>query len=247
MDRVDIPALLRSQQDLLEARLGLSEGFSHPTARGDVKEFNWVQMLTDFLPSRYQVSRGAFIIDSDGRRSSEIDLVIHDNYFHPQLFEAATRRLIPAESVYAIFEIKPKVDKANLKYAIRKTAEVRRLHRTNLPIRDARGDIREPREALTITSGILASRGTWKDPFGPQLKKHLEAAPMKGRLDLGFAVGDGAFDVEYEKKTASVEIEAQDNGLLFFLTRLNKRLLQGGSVPAIDLGAYQSQIPHLGT
>jgi hypothetical protein len=241
---VDISELLRRKQAVLAARLGLSDAFSHSTARGDVKEFNWVEMLSEFLPNRYRVSRGAFIIDCRGRKTSELDLVIHDNYFHPELFEAATRRLIPAESVYAVFEIKPRLNKPSLDYAIKKTLEVRRLHRTSVPIVHAGGTFdKELREPLWITAGVLTNSSSWQEPFGPSLKRGLEQAPRKGRLELGYAVDNGAFEASYDKDGVSVAQAERDNGLLFFLTRLFTRLQRVGSVPGIDLAGYQATNP----
>jgi hypothetical protein len=241
MPRVDLQELLERKQAVLAARLGLSGAFDHPTAQGDVKEFNWVQMLSDFLPSRYRVSRGAFIIDSKGAKTSEIDLVVHDNYFHPELFEEATRRLIPAESVYAVFEIKPALNKTHLAYAIKKAVEVRRLHRTSGAVIQAGGDIPkdEVKKPLWITAGILTSKGSWGEPFGRNLEKGLAAASENGRLELGYAVADGAFEAFYDNSGISIEAEAMKTGLLFFLTRLFTRLQRAGSVPVIDLAAYQ--------
>jgi hypothetical protein len=240
MATVDIAELLRRKQAVLAARLGLGDAFSHPTARGDVKEFNWVEMLSDFLPKRYSISRGAFVIDSHGKKTSEIDLVIHDHHFNPELFEAATRRLIPAESVYAVFEIKPSLTGPHLDYAIRKTQEVRRLHRTSVPVVHAGGTHDEDRrEPLRITAGILANRSSFSDPFGKTMARKLDAAPKQGRLDIGYAVEHGAFAASYEGKSAAVQIEEAENGLLFFLSHLFTRLQKAGTVPAIDLAAYQ--------
>jgi hypothetical protein len=226
--------------------LGLSDAFDHPTASGDVKEFNWVQMLSEFLPNRYQVSRGAFIIDSRGAKTGEIDLVIHDNHFIPDLFEEARRRLIPAESVYAVFEIKPTLNKPNVEYAIKKALEVRRLHRTNGAVVHAGGVItkEETKKPLWITAGILTSRSLWNDPFGVNLVRAMGSSPEKGRLELGYAIEDGAFDANYPEGDVSIETAEPDTALLFFLGRLFTRLQAAGTVPVIDLAAYHE---HEGT
>ncbi len=117
--------------------------FEHPTARGDIGEGPWHRLLAKFLPRRYQVSK-AFVLDSTGRRSEQIDLVIHDRHFCPLLFEEDDARSVPAESVFAVFEIKPTLHRGVIDYAAAKAKSVRALHRTNRPLVD-RGRERDPR------------------------------------------------------------------------------------------------------
>jgi hypothetical protein len=78
---------------------------SHPGTKGDDTELNWLQMLARFRSHRYGVAR-AFVVDSQGHQSQRIDLVIRDRHFPPLLFETGYACYIPAESVYAAFEIK---------------------------------------------------------------------------------------------------------------------------------------------
>jgi len=233
--------LLEAKQTVLEASLGLGERFEHGPSKGDVSEFNWQKVLDDFLPGRYQVSKGAFVIDTKGEQSSETDLVVHDNYFHPIIFEAGNRSFIPAESVYGVFEVKPELNKSYIEQASTKASEVRRLHRTNLPIVHAGGEIKEPRPPLRILAGILAVSSSWKPPFGGSLVEALAAGFDDGQLDLGYAVQDGAFEADYSEVTPRLEASSSDRGLIFFLTRLFTRLQQVGSVPAIDLAAYDRE------
>jgi hypothetical protein len=60
--------------------------------------------LSEILPSRYQVSKG-FVVDSDSMRSEQIDVIIHDRVFSPLLWEDGGYMYVPAESVYAVFEV----------------------------------------------------------------------------------------------------------------------------------------------
>lgn len=240
MKQVDIGQLLHRKQTLLRAKLGLSDVVDHPTARGDIKEYNWLDLFQDFFPNRYRISRGAFIIDSRGRQSSEIDLVVHDNYFHPELFSEGQRRLIPAESVYAVLEIKPELTKRNIEYAVEKAKQVRSLHRTNGRVVHAGGVIEkeQTREPLWITAGILTSSCGWREPFGRSLTRALDQAPELGRLDVGYCVEQGAFEASYGETGVEIDSSVPENGLLFFLTRTFARIQGAGSVPVIDLTEY---------
>jgi hypothetical protein len=95
---------------------------SQRCAKGDVAEVNWHAALDGrhgregFLPGRYAVS-SAYVIDAEGNRSDQIDLVVHDAHFCPLLFKQAGHRYIPAESVYAVFEVKPELNRDYVLYA----------------------------------------------------------------------------------------------------------------------------------
>src|SRR5687768_17037965 len=115
----------RMQADLREVRTV----HQHPTAKGDGTELHWLEMLQKRLPARYRAER-AFVIDADGNRSQQIDIVIHDRQFCPVLLDTAGGVHIPAESVYAVLEVKQDITKGQIEYAGEKIASVRRLRRT---------------------------------------------------------------------------------------------------------------------
>lgn len=102
----------------------------HPTVQGDGTEMHWQSVLTAALPSRYQVSR-AIVIDSTGGQSEQIDLVVRDGHFSPLFWEWGGHLYVPAESVYAVFEVKPEINRDNVLYAGKKVSSVRNLHRTS--------------------------------------------------------------------------------------------------------------------
>src|SRR5216683_2573745 len=87
--------LLHYEQALLEG-LAARKLFTHPTAKGDLGEGAWRELLERFLPRRYQVSK-AFVLDAHGQTSEQIDVVVHDRHFCPLLFEQDDHRYIPAE------------------------------------------------------------------------------------------------------------------------------------------------------
>src|SRR5215471_14333597 len=103
--RADLGLLFRHAQGKLHANLLSSEAYEHPTASGSVIERYWTAVLNSYLPARYRASN-AFIIDSDGNRSRQIDLAVYDRFNSPILFQDAAGPHIPAEAVCAVFEIK---------------------------------------------------------------------------------------------------------------------------------------------
>ena len=242
MRDIDLHQLLMQKQEQLATQLHAADVLEHPVAKGDVGELNWQAALdgrhgqAGFLPGRYAVS-GAFIIDSNSATSDQIDLVIHDAHFCPLFFEAGGNRYIPAESVYAVFEVKPELTRDYVLYAAEKAASVRALRRTSVPIVHAGGEF-SPREPFEILAGVLARRSSWSPPLGDSLVTALADANPQGRLDIGATTESGAFEVSYGAASPELTISDPDAGLMFFLTHLYTRLQQLGTVTAIDLAEY---------
>jgi hypothetical protein len=238
---INLRTLLLHHQEKLISDLNAREVFDHPTARGDIGEDAWHRLLGGFLPRRYQVSK-AFVLDARGNRSEQIDLVIHDRHFCPLLFEEGGHRYIPAESVFAVFEIKPQLTRVDIQYAAKKVESVRRLHRTSLPLVD-RGEEKPPREPFPIIAGILAVESSWMSPrFGHPLADALEVEDVDERLDLGCAAKHGAFEAIYDGSRPRLEVSEDEGGLMFFLLRLFHGLQRMGSPMAIDLREYSKSL-----
>ena len=208
----------------------------HPGPKGAATEEGWRQMLGNYLPWRYCVSK-AFVIDSNGALSHETDLVIHDRQYSPLLFKHQGALYVPAESVYAAFEIKQVLNKRNLRYAIDKAASVRRLERTSAPFRHAEGtSVKQPSEIL---AGLLCLKSERAAPLDTSLRAHLEAAPREGRLDLVCALRNATLDITYDPTgRATFQTSADDTALIFFFLRLLARLREMATVPAMDLEKY---------
>ena len=149
-----IKTILASLHDDIEQRLAIArKAFAHPGTKGDASESVWVKLLETYLPRRYQAS-SAHVVDSKGTFSDQIDVVVFDRQYSPFIFHYEGQTIIPAESVYAVFEAKQTIDAALVAYAQKKVASVRRLHRTSLPIPDA-GGVYPPKPLPNILGGIL--------------------------------------------------------------------------------------------
>jgi hypothetical protein len=245
---IDLHRLLLAQQTKLLSDQRADHGVhEHPTALGDAGEVNWADVIDRFLPKRYVVSTKAFVIDADGGRTPEqIDILIHDRHFCPLWFEdKAGARYVPAESVFAAFEVKPEIDKGYVAYAAAKLRSVRELRRTSAPIVD-RGVVKSPREPFDLIGGILAIESGWKPMFGEPFIKAVtaQAAQYETRIDIGCATGAGAFEfvAEIGDVPAHIDTSVGDTVLMFFLLRLFGRLQAAGSPPAIDMREYSKTL-----
>ena len=144
---------------------------------------------------------------------------------------------LPRQS-YAVFEIKQKLSERSLRDASRKVASVRRLARTTSAMQTADGEI-AAKAPHHIVGGLLAFAFDRPDDTRTSLEGLMTKVPEVERLDLGCAIRDGAFGVEYlDSDGTSVSISPEDSSLVTFFFQLLAQLQRIGTVPAMDYGAY---------
>lgn len=226
------------EQKLLEAKLLLSsQSVTHPGTQGEVNENYFTEVLRKYLPKRYAVDSG-IVIDSTGATSNQIDVVIYDKQYTPTLLDQQSHRFIPAEAVYAVFEVKPTINKSYLEYAGEKAKSVRILRRTSVPIPHA-GGIYCAKALTPIIGGIVAGSIHWNDGFASKsFRKEYASLDDVKRLDCGLAVSGSVFD-NYDE---ILEVGPSVQALIYFLFRLLQKLQSLGTVPAIDWNAYASAL-----
>jgi hypothetical protein len=187
---------LKVQQELL-AQMAVGGLFEHASAAGTATERHWIDLFNRYLPQRYR-STSAFVIDSSGRRSRQIDIAIFDNLYSPLLFPHSSGLHIAAESVYAVFEVKPTISRQWIRDAGEKAASVRALRRTSVPV-IAGGTPRSAIPPMPIIAGLLATSSVWSpETFAGNVESALAAlsshASNDQHLDLGCSLQHGAFE-----------------------------------------------------
>ena len=214
------------------AQLSTGGIFEHPSAAGTASEQCWLQLFERYLPKRYRAAP-AFVIDSRGNRSRQIDLAIFDNLYSPLLFPHESGLHVPAESIYAVFEIKPFFSGHHIRYAAEKAASVRALKRTSAAL-IVGGKSLPPTPPKPILAGLLATTSDWPaKSFENSLKATLMLLKPSERLDLGCALDRGSFEHAH-----TIKISSQSRALAFFFLRLIDRLQATGTAPAADIKAY---------
>jgi hypothetical protein len=221
------------EQRKLKLELEFASGsIEHAPTKGAVHEQKWIEILSSYLPKRYEVDTG-IIIDSKGQSSDQIDVVIFDPLYMPTLLDQQQHRYIPIEAVYAIFECKPKIDKENLRYASEKAESVRRLERTTIEIAHA-GGVYPAKPLIPIIAGILAPTSGWTEGLQSEaFKRHLPSGKLS-KLDCGCALEHGCFNA-FEP---SLKVDFHDGALMIFIFDLLSKLQSTGTVPAVDWQAY---------
>ncbi len=266
-NKINIGELFGSLQNQMVAQLNTNREFIlHSGSKGDSLENVWIEWLRSYLPNRYCVDK-AIVIDSNGDLSHQIDLVIYDQQYTPFVFKQNGIFYIPAEGVYAIFEVKPdfkgKVDEDNFfQYAGKKIESVRKLKRTSVGIINA--GVSQPARALTkIVGGFLASTNTYSHSSNNTIEGHLKKLQGLQSIEMGCAVDYGSFYVNFkgeedttnkdfdkrildyytQRQFDSVIFSKKENSLVTFFLQLTRYLQQSiGTVAAIDLNAYSKAV-----
>ena len=230
-----LPNLLAGLHDDIQQKLErVRKTVGHPTSKGDASEAVWLALLQSYLPKRYQAEK-AHVVDSKGIFSDQIDVVVFDRQYSPFIFSFEGQTVVPAESVYAVFEAKQSINAEQVAYAQNKVASVRRLHRTSLPIPHAGGTY-PAKPPVRILGGILAFESDWKPPLGKSMDDALSVEVGDGRLNLGCVAAHGYFSFD----STVGEYETRPNGkpATAFLFTLISQLQALATVPMIDVLAY---------
>lgn len=262
---INIGELFSGLQNQMTAQLNTNREFiEHPGSKGDALEEVWIEWLRSYLPNRYSVDK-AIVIDANSNTSHQLDVVIYDQLYTPFVLNQNGFKYIPAEGVYAVFEVKPdfygSADGGNyIEYAGKKIESVRKLNRTSTSIINA-GVPTKARPLTEIVGGILASTNTIKRET--TIESHLKSLTGIQSIDIACAVDYGAITIEYtnpyvgtwdipenemndkihnyynQRTSSQIQFSGQNKSLITFFLKLMEYLQQKiGTVAAINLNSY---------
>lgn len=261
---IDLKELFEGLQKQMYASLEMNRKMiSHPGSKGDATERHWIKFLQTYLPTRYKVDK-AIVIDSKGNVSEQMDIVIYDSLYTPFIFNQDDFLYIPAESVYAVFEVKQDVS-GNIEYAAQKVESVRKLQRTSIDM-VASGRTQKARLLTKIIGGILTTTNSYKQQ--ETIKSQLRDLKGYQTLDLGCCCDYGSFYVDYDedkpeklefpgeieanraciekiynsRKVKEINFSDKNVSLFTFFLQLVSYLKSVGTVAAIDMNAYLGAI-----
>jgi len=267
MNKIDLKQLFTGLQNQMVAQLNTNREFiTHPGSKGDSLENAWIEWLQKYLPNRYSVDK-AIVIDHEGNTSQQIDIVIYDNWFTPFIFSQNGFHYIPAEGVYAVFEVKPDIqgnvgNQSYIEYAAEKIESVRILKRTSTDMINS-GRVTPARPLTKIIGGVLSSTNSFTHKNNDTIIQHLSEQQGLKSIDIGCIADYGFFYVDYkgEEDIQEINFNARivdyynnrsieniifsnsENSLVSFFLQLTNYLQQAiGTIPAIDLNAYSKTI-----
>lgn len=252
---IDLKEMFAELQTEMNAALNLNrKAIFHQGSKGDATENKWIEFFRTYLPKRYNVDK-AMVIDHEGNVSQQIDIVVYDALYTPFIFNHDGFKYIPAESVYAVFEVKQDI-KNNIEYAGKKIESVRKLKRTSIPM-ICTGCKHNARPLSPILGGILTSMSSYEQTS--TIKDNLKKLTGMQSLDLCCCADKYSFFIEYDKCFAEFKgTETKDvcelyesrkvkdvtfnkhpeNSIFTFFLQLVQYLKLIGTVPAIDINAY---------
>jgi hypothetical protein len=207
-------------------------------------------VLRSFLPWRYQVGNG-FVVDHLGGKSEQQDIILYDRQYSPALLsgdDVEQAIYVPVESVYAVLEAKPVLNRKNVLMAMAKTASVRHLERTQAKvIHTAHGPVEAaPHEA--ILAGIVTRHSDWSwenlaNTLGEALADGAAAHGAAGKLTLGVAVDRGSFR---EWPIGHQHISEQETAMISLLMELLRQLEPMGTAGRLDIARYHDALSEWG-
>lgn len=227
--RSNLKSIIKTKQETHLAILRMD--LSHTTTKGDHCECAWIKYLKSFLPKRYEVDKG-MVYDSDGNISEQIDIIVYDPFYTPLIVTTASGdKIVAAESVYAVFECKPKISTSNLRYASKKIASVTNLNRKSTYVID-NGEKRHGRKPTAIIGGILATESSSTTTVISNVKQFTN-------IDIGYAPDSICF---FSKRITcnsnEIIIKNSNNAGDLFFWGLLEDLHAIGTVAPIDNLAY---------
>ena len=221
---------MKTKQDILNSNLKIL--LEHPVSKGEHCESAWIDFFRGFLPNKYAIDKG-FVFDSKGNVSEQIDIIIYDALYTPLVFGTDSgEKFITAESVYAVFESKQKINKANLKYADKKIKSVTSLYRSSRGTISS-GKYFPPRDLTQILGGILAIDSIGSDAISKYIKECTA-------IDFGCAINNFTFHArrDTDRKFLTLIESAKDETILSFFYLILDELYKLGTVAGLDIRDY---------
>lgn len=134
----------------------------HAGEKGQRRENALAEVLETFLPRRFSVGSGE-ILSAEGGRSKQIDVIIYDAINSPVLANPKESKVVPAESVYAVIEVKPDLKTGkDMQIAVENIRSAKRLART--AVVDSHGGHRHyngPKGNCPIYGAIFTYKDHW--------------------------------------------------------------------------------------
>lgn len=119
-------AISKQMESELEA---IRYAITHAGLKGAASEDAVRQFLRRYFPQNLAIETG-ILIDSHGRHSRQLDIIIYDRAKTPSLFFAGGSRVIPIECAYAVIEVKTKLTMETLDSCFQNMASSKTLTRS---------------------------------------------------------------------------------------------------------------------
>jgi hypothetical protein len=189
----------------------------HAGAKGTERELNLVTFIDGLLPNSYQARKGE-VVDLNGRKSPQLDVVIFDAIKNFPLYSGETV-VLPAEALLASVEVKSKLNATEVATSQEAARELKMLEpmKRKLGSSMAHASSSGPR-AYRYLHGLFAydtdvKEGKWAATELARLEKH-SGGPADGAIDLVYVLNRGLIDTR--ARSFIPEDEATGQALVVF-------------------------------
>jgi len=169
----------------------------HAGGKGTAREQALVEFLRKYLPSTVEVVGSSEVVTAEGETSGQCDVVIYDPSA-PLLLDDAGHRILPAECVYAVIEVKSRLDWRGLQDAADKIAKLKRLSKTAyLPPVAISYQKSIYGQSLPYTPSlgyVFAYDSVGRNGLWQNLAQLMQEQPVQERIDALWVLGDGMFN-----------------------------------------------------
>lgn len=181
----------------MQADFEMSSAIQHRGSKGTVREDKLLTFLQKYLPKNVAVAGSSEVVSADGQTSGQMDIVIYDPAA-PPLFHEEGYRILPAECVYAVIEVKSKLTAEELRKSMVTIAKVKALPKTSY--------FPEPQQRVKTMYGkeyagycptvgfIFAYDSSDLRGMVDDFLKNLRSQPYDHRIDAVWVLGKGAFN-----------------------------------------------------
>jgi len=134
-DQTNLQGWMRDHSDLLAISFSSSRRIEHNVTKGESREHQILDTLSNLLPTRTSVESKVVIVDAADKQSPQFDGALVDRVFWPRLFANDSTTAVMLDSVLAAIEVKSSLNKSEMRDIFSKSAALRRmlaLHRRPL-------------------------------------------------------------------------------------------------------------------
>jgi hypothetical protein len=181
---------------------------SHSGEKGQRRENALAEVLREFLPQKYGVASGEILTATD-QVSKQMDIIIYDCLHSPTLADASDSKVIPAEAVYAVIEVKPNLKSArDMQAALDNIASAKSLSRTAVVA--SHGGHRQhhgPKGNSPLLGAIFTYGDHWStERLGDEMLSRCDKQPQMEWPDVICAGTEGVVMWADKASTTSVQL-----------------------------------------
>jgi hypothetical protein len=249
---MDWENLFRSSSKSLRSKFEeIREAVNHRGLKGNANEHIVSEFLERYLPSRIGFCTGE-IIDSNGERSKQTDVLAFDAATSPKFFQSGDIKILPIESVYAVFEVKAMLNKSEIENAFSNMQRVKSLEKKayfpNIRTGSEKLLYGKRSQHWPIQFFIFAFESDDLNTVLGHVQTLNDSQPIDKRIDTIFVLDKGLITNVSSRGLDSVPMpdthltsKPTENALLAFYALINTLLAQTDSEP-VNINAYLDKV-----